>query len=60
MLVWEDNRFTIGNRTFQIMVELSDLFTMKNKDGFILGKPRRYIDKYCEHLSGRQFKISLS
>ncbi|QKE64248.1 class I SAM-dependent methyltransferase [Aquipseudomonas campi] len=56
MLVWEGNRFSIGDRKFQIMVELTDLYTLKNQDGFILGKPRRYLDKYCEHLAGKTFQ----
>lgn len=55
MLTWTGNRFVIGGRTFQVMVELSDLYTLRNQDGYILGKPRRYIDKYCEYLSGKQF-----
>lgn len=56
MLAWQDNRFTIGNRRFQTIVNLSDLYTLNIQDGLILGKPRRYIDKYCEHFYGKQFR----
>ncbi|MBD9680375.1 class I SAM-dependent methyltransferase [Pseudomonas sp. PDM18] len=52
MLVWDDHRFSIRTHIFQTIRQLSDLFSLKEADGFILGKPRRYIDKYVEHLTG--------
>ncbi|MCP8463083.1 class I SAM-dependent methyltransferase [Pseudomonas sp. ZM23] len=51
MLVWDDHRFTIRSHVFQTIRGLSDLFFLKEADGYILGKPRRYIDKYVEHLA---------
>lgn len=54
MLTWDENRFSIGSHTFQTLRELSDLFIMEEADGFVLGKTRRYIDKYVEHLANRR------
>ena len=45
MLVWDGNRFNIGEHKFQTIVELSDLFKLKNEDGYVIGKTRSYIDK---------------
>lgn len=55
MLIWDGNRFNIGNHKFQTIVELPDLFKLKNEDGYVIGKTRSYIDKYCEHLGGQSF-----
>ncbi|MDC7826144.1 class I SAM-dependent methyltransferase [Pseudomonas sp. BLCC-B13] len=55
MLVWEDNSFNIGKHKFQTIVELSDLFKLKNEDGYVIGKTRSYIDKYYEHLGNTTF-----
>lgn len=56
MISWEGSRFRIGGSIFQSVTKISDLFTMKEADGYILGKTRRYIDKYVEHLVGEDFK----
>jgi cephalosporin hydroxylase len=56
MLIWEGSRFKVGNSTFQTITNLSDLFTLKEINGYILGKTKRYIDKYIEHLTGNKFK----
>lgn len=54
MLAWDENRFSIGSHTFQTLCKLSDLFCMDEADGFVLGKTRRHIDKYVEHLAGKR------
>lgn len=56
MLVWDEHRFSISSHIFQTIRQLSDLFFLKEADGYILGKPRRYIDKYQEHLTSRRFR----
>lgn len=56
MINWEGSRFRIGNSAFQTITNLSDLYVLKAVDGYILGKTRRYIDKYVEHLTKGSFK----
>lgn len=50
-LYWNDNGFKIGNHQFQIITKLHDLYLLKDEDGFVLGKTRRYIEKYLQHLN---------
>lgn len=44
------NRFEIGSERFQLIEWVSDLGTLKDEDGFVVGKTRRGIDKYVEHV----------
>lgn len=47
----DDKSFTIGDIKFQTIGELKELLTLKDDDGFVLGKPKRFIEKYVEHLN---------
>lgn len=51
----EDHSFKIGEIKFQTIKVLSDLFTLNAQNGYILGKPKRFIEKYCEHLVPSQY-----
>ncbi len=49
MIKWNGNNFSIGNRKFQLSSNIPDMFRLKENDGFVIAKSRRYIDKYIAY-----------
>jgi cephalosporin hydroxylase len=48
---WLDEiKFSIGNRQFQAAIELDQLWTLKASDGYIVGKEKSILEKYCSYL----------
>jgi cephalosporin hydroxylase len=54
-LSWNGNCFSIGEYRFQTIEQLSDLFTLKAENGFVVGKPRIHVEKYAELLTRDRF-----
>lgn len=46
MINLEGNKFSIGGTTFQLIAGLTDMFTLKEADGLVIAKSRRYLEKY--------------
>ena len=54
MVLWSGHKFEIGGVTFQSINSLDDLFTLKDEDGYIVGKYRSFIDRYVSVLADRK------
>lgn len=54
MIVWDGGKFKIGDVRFQSISGLNELFTLKNEDGYVVGKFKSYIDKYVTLLAGNE------
>lgn len=51
-IVWNDKGFQLNDTRFQLIVNLHDLFTLKDEEGLVLGKPRDLIETYLDLFKG--------